>query len=256
MEPSLEINIEGFSGPFDLLCHLVESRQMQASKIKVGNLVRIYGAYLAHTRKASIEVIANFFFMAANLLLNKVTSLLPDQEETSGDFFEETEDPVVSEEELLERLARYLPYRNATAWLMTKKEGMDKRFRRIMEEEDLEPIYDLGDLYSLCVIWWNLIEKLRILREEAREDSFDAEEEIWNGVPESLPDEAQIQNRIMEITEKLALDSSLSLQELLMSVPSVKILVVTLLAVLEMCRMGTAKVSQETVFGDVKICAA
>ena len=72
-----EVSVDGFSGPLDLLCHLVESRQMQASRIKVAHLVRIYGAYLARTRSASAETIAEFFFMAAGVLLEKNRAPLP-----------------------------------------------------------------------------------------------------------------------------------------------------------------------------------
>jgi segregation and condensation protein A len=254
---NVEITIDGFSGPLDLLCHLVESRQMQASKIKVAQLARIYGAYLVRTQKASAETLAEFFFMVAGLLLQKTLSLLPSApEEYPGD--EEAADDLPGEEELMARLARYRPYRAATTCLEERKARQDRCFRRIPDEKEQdgefqeEPSYDIGDIYFLSRIWWGLIE--RASRRDNRTEDIPLEDE-WDGMPEALPEESQIQSRIVELEEKLAVNLALSLNALWAVSPSVKTLVVTLLAVLEMCRMGKVTIEQETLFSDVRICA-
>jgi segregation and condensation protein A len=250
---SLEISIEGFSGPLDLLCHMVESRQMQASKIKVTQLVRIYGAYLAKTKKASMDTLAEFFFMAAELLLQKALALLPSAPEEQ---IEEDTDLPIDEEEFLERLARYRPYRAATAWLEERKTYQDRCYRRIAVEEVYqgEPIYDIGDLYFLSRIWWGLIDRKSVSFNDTGSDE-DFLEEGWDGMPEALPEESQIQGRIAELEEKLFENPMLSFNALWALSPSIKVLVVTLLAVLEMCRMGKITIEQETLFSDVKISA-
>lgn len=254
---TFEVAIEGFSGPLDLLCHLVESRQMQASRIKVAHLVRIYGAYLARTRSASVETIAEFFFMVAGLLLEKTRSLLPDlSEETSPD----DEDSGLDEEALLETLARYRPYREAARWLWDRREAELRRFRRIVEDSDVpaagELEYDIGDLYILSRIWWGLFERYtRSHRQERSRLWEEADAVDWDGVPEALPEESQIQSRIEELEERLTQESVLSLRLLCGAAGSVKLLVVTLLALLEMCRMGKISIEQENLFSDVKILA-
>jgi segregation and condensation protein A len=251
----LEISIEGFSGPLDLLCHMVESRQMQASKIKVAQLVRIYGAYLAKTKKASMDTLAEFFFMAAELLLQKALALLPSAPEEER--FEEDMDLSIDEEELLERLARYRPYRAATAWLEDRKIRQDRCYRRIVAKEEVyqgEPIYDIGNLYFLSRIWWGLIDKKSLSSNNVGPDEFFPEEE-WDGMPEALPEESQIQSCIAELEEKLSESPALSFNSLWALSPSIKVLVVTLLAVLEMCRMGKIVIEQEALFSDVKIYA-
>jgi segregation and condensation protein A len=254
---NVEITIDGFSGPLDLLCHLVESRQMQAAKIKVAQLVRIYGAYLARTQKAPAETLAEFFFMVAGLLLQKTLALLPSAPE---EYFEDEElDDPAGEEELLARLARYRPYRAATACLEERKMRQDRCFRRIpdeAEQDEEEPSYDAGDLFFLSRVWWGLIERASRNREirRARYIAEDMEDE-WDGMPEALPEESQIQSRIVELEEKLSVNPVLSLNVLWAVSPSVKTLVVTLLAVLEMCRMGKVVIEQETLFSDVSIRA-
>ena len=256
---SVEIAIEGFSGPLDMLCYLVESRQMQASKIKMTQLVRIYGAYLSKTQKASVDALAEFFFMVAGLLLQKTLSLLPTAHDDTNSELQAEPDDEVLEEEMLERLARYRPYRAATSWLEERKARQDRHYRRVAAEEkgeEEEPRYDIGDLYFLSRIWWGLLE-----RRTALSHSFSSlaalagEEEEWNGMPSALPEESQIQGRIAELEEKLALHKELSLNALWMLSPSIQALVVTLLALLEMCRMGKTAIEQDTLFSDVKIRA-
>jgi segregation and condensation protein A len=264
---NIEVSIDGFTGPLDLLCHLVESRQMQASKIKVAQLVRIYGAYLSKTRNASAEVISEFFFMAANLLLQKVLSLLPsDKDDDLGEL--ETADEsydAITEEELLARMSRFSPYRAITSYLIERKEKQDRKFKKIylqtnnpLDEKKIL-IYELGDLYHLSKLWWNLLEAVN--KKNDLENEFSEEDECWDGVPGSLPDEARIQTRIDEIIEKLKVSSTLLLSSLieeqkLHSVRSVSAIVVTLLALLEMCRMKKISVFQEELFGEVRISAA
>lgn len=256
---SFDISIDGFSGPLDLLCHLVESRQMQASRIKVAHLVRIYGAYLARTRAASAETIAEFFFMVAGLLLEKTRALLPapDREVALE------EDPGLDEEAFLETLERYRPYREAARRLWERRERELRHFRRIAPEsgepeaprsEDLE--YDIGDLYFLSRVWWGLFERWSRSRTRGRDALWDEVEDAeWSGVPEALPEESQIQTRIGELEERLAREAVLSLSALCGAAKSVKLLVVTLLALLEMCRMGKIGIEQETLFSDVTILA-
>jgi segregation and condensation protein A len=255
----VEIAIEGFSGPLDLLCHLVEKRQMEASKIKMTQLVRIYGAYLSKTKKASVETLAEFFFLVARLLLQKTLSLLPAPEESLEDGVTgEGDDLAMTEEELLERLARYRPYRSATTWLEERKARQDRYYRRIVPEEEPyqgEPTYDIGDLYFLSRIWWGLLEKKKKKKTAFSGPEFEDIEEEWDGMPAALPEEAQIQGRIAELEGKLAVSSQLSLNALWALSPSVKALVVTLLAILEMCRMGKITIEQDALFSDVRILA-
>ena len=42
-----EIEIDGFSGPLDLLCHLIEQSEIEAAHISVSEVISIYTSYLA-----------------------------------------------------------------------------------------------------------------------------------------------------------------------------------------------------------------
>lgn len=46
---TLDINIKGYSGPFDLLCLLAEEGKFILTGIKISQLIKIYGLYLIKT---------------------------------------------------------------------------------------------------------------------------------------------------------------------------------------------------------------
>ncbi|MDR1741090.1 MAG: segregation/condensation protein A [Synergistaceae bacterium] len=251
----MDVTIEGFSGPLDMLCRLVESRQMQASKVKVTQIVRIYGAYLTKTGTASVDTLAEFFYDVAVLLLQKTLSLLPrnDPEPAEPDEGE-------TEAELMAALARYMPYRAAGRLLAERKERRERSLRRPPPEEDgfstPAPIREFGDIYFLSRLWWGILER-HLERKKGRAEWEDLDDGAW-GIPEAVvPEEASIQQRIEELDAALAVSRSLSLNSLLTEAEgsAVGVLVVTLLAVLEMCRMGKVTIEQETLFSDVTILA-
>ncbi|MBQ9565455.1 MAG: segregation/condensation protein A [Synergistaceae bacterium] len=264
MEP-LNISVEGFSGPLDLLCSLVESRELEASHIKVTELIRVYGVYLARTQHASVETLAEFFYMVAGLLLEKTRSLLPRNDALVEPPTEE-ELADVDEGALMEVLERYRPYRAAYLWLAERLEGEERCFRRLPGEDeekvqdpgDVE--YDVCDLYFMCRVWWGIYERYEQARRLRRAQLEVEDAADWDGfVNEPVPDEEQIGSRIAELSDRLQEEKELSLNALCRAEKSsargIKGLVVTLLALLEMCRMGKIVIDQEALFGDVKILA-
>jgi len=73
----LDVELEGFSGPLDVLCHLVESGGISASGISVSQLIRVYSEFLIENERATINEMAAFFSLIARLLLGKLKALLP-----------------------------------------------------------------------------------------------------------------------------------------------------------------------------------
>lgn len=241
-----QVEIEGFSGPLDLLCHMVECREIEASKVKVSEVVALYGAYLARSGNLPIAVLADFIVQAAHLVLQKALALLPgfQQEQEVSEGENEFEEP--SLENLLER---YRPYRRAAALLQQLKEKADRR--RFRKHEPMSPVYDLGDLYSLSTQWLELISAKAGACSDNEIEADDIE-----GVPPAIPDEVQVESRMARILEWLhAEHSGLSLEMILHQEPGRSSLVVTLLALLELSRCGQVKLIQKELFGDVFISA-
>jgi len=241
----LEVTVEGFSGPLDLLCCLVESREIELSKVKLGELLRVYGAFLSGSGKAPINVIADFITAAAGLLLKKVMTLFPDQETFEEDGPQEKE---MSEEDILLMLERYKPYRKARQLMEILKIQQERLFERSIHQEEY-PLYDLGDLYNLAAIWWRAIymKEVRTSQEDVRSII------LPEGIPMEVPEEAQVETRIQEIEVCIEGKKEIALKDLVHPSLSIPFFVVTLLALLEMARLKRIFIRQEEMFGDVII---
>ncbi|MBQ3625759.1 MAG: segregation/condensation protein A [Synergistaceae bacterium] len=267
--PDFVVSIEGFSGPLDLLCALVESKKFEASRVKITQLIKLYGAYLASNKNINADVLAEFFYMASGLLLEKTKSLLSKSKNADAqaddllneDFDLSGEDININinDNNIMERIARYRPYRKAFLWLADRLESEAKSFRRpviINKNNNLkqqEKIIDLSydeDIFSLAKIWRNIYKNYNLNKSRELELAEEESGADWDGFDKNAPDEEQIQIRIAELEDKLSANNIIYLNALC---SDLKNLVVTLLALLEMCRMGGVEIKQDNLFGDVKI---
>ena len=245
-----EVQLGAFSGPLDLLCHLVESREMDPAKLNLTELVSQYVQFLLESRRTTLNEMAEFFAFASRLLLRKVRSLFPQQpgEEAAEDISED--EYIETEEELQRMLENFRPYRAAASHLAALQAEREGSFVRIVDEEST-PFYDLGDLYSLSSRWWELLDRYN---ERRRRDRDDADDMPWDDIPDAVPEERQVEERMDELLA-LVRGKRLRLAELL-GERSRKTLIVTLLALLEMSRLGMIDIIQNETLGDVEIAAA
>ncbi|MDO9508775.1 MAG: ScpA family protein [Thermovirgaceae bacterium] len=242
---TLDVELEGFSGPLDLLCHLVETGEIQASNISVSELIRVYSDFLLRTERAGINEMAEFFSLMARLLLGKLKALLPSLPGLETPPGDEELDPGFLEEALI----RYRPYRMAAAYLGDLMRSRERSFIRGNPEEG-PPWYDLGDLYSLSMVWWEMVGRKK---DRTGHKVQLVEEAGWDGIPVATPDEEQVESRMEELRDLIAGRGSMLLSEIIGFSGTRQLLVVTFLALLEMTRLGIIHISQEELFGDVRI---
>ncbi|HPD96962.1 MAG TPA: ScpA family protein [Synergistales bacterium] len=240
-----EVELEGFSGPLDLLCNLVESGEVQASRISVSELIRVYYDFLLKNERAGINEMAAFFSLSARLLLGKLKSLLP---ALPGEEKPEIED-VPEGEDLFDALGRYMPYRRASAHMIELMRARARCFTRNSHEEG-PPWFDLGDLYSLSMVWWEIVSEKK---ERSEGQGRELENIEWDGIPVATPEEGQVEVRMDEIRELVSGKGFVFLSDILVRSSTRPLLVVTILALLEMARLGIIRISQEEMFGDVGI---
>ena len=128
-----EVQLGAFSGPLDLLCHLVESREMNPANINLTELVSQYVKFLLEGEKTTLNEMAEFFAFASRLLLRKVHSLFPSRigDDVNPDVDEQ--DYIETEEELQQMLENFRPYRTAAALLAFKQQQREKSFIRIWD---------------------------------------------------------------------------------------------------------------------------
>ena len=253
---SFQITLGDFSGPLDLLCHLVESRAMDASAVKLTDVLSQYVTYLVTTKRATLMELAEFFSLASRLLLRKVRALLPrldaedEPEEGLGDEIDEDAlgDNDLDEETLLAMLERFRPYRAAAMLLMERKAERERSFVRDAGEGG-PPWFDIGDLHGLATHWWGLIDDYSRHRAARTASGFMME------VPDAVPEEILVEARMAEIRDLLSDCRTATLRSLLARFGPDG-LIVTLLALLELSRLGQLDMVQSEAWGDVEIAAA
>ena len=247
-----QITLQDFSGPLDLLCHLVESNEIQASSVRLTDVLSQYVSYLVASKKTSLAEIAEFFSLASRILIRKVRSLLPgtaEEEDAAADggaFGEDSAgDGELSEEALAAMLERFKPYRHAAMKLDEMKKQRERSFVRISDEGG-PPWFDIGDLYSLSTLWWGLAE------EYSRNRARDSMAGFMEDIPDAAPQEIQVDHRMDDIRSLLAETEKTRLSSLLGHF-GYGGLIVTLLALLELSRLGSLGMTQTEEWGDIEI---
>jgi len=98
---ALEVFLEAFEGPLDLLLYLIRKQNFNILDIPMAEVTRQYLAYVEQIRRRNLELAAEYLLMAALLIDIKSRMLLPVKKADTG---EEVEDPRA---ELARRLLEY-----------------------------------------------------------------------------------------------------------------------------------------------------
>jgi segregation and condensation protein A len=204
--------------------------------------------FLLNSKRTSLNELAEFFSFVSRLLLKKVRSLFPASLQEDVDLEDFDEGYIETEDDLRRLLEEFIPYRKATSLLKTYQEERERSFNRVFDE-DSSPFYDLGDLYGLASRWWQLLEEYH----QRLKDTDLTQDDLWEDIPDAIPEERQVEERMDELLLQLQ-SNRLLLSEILYE-KNKKFLIVTLLALLEMSRLGMINLIQHKIWGDVEIAA-
>ena len=103
----LEVELPAFSGPLDLLLHLIQKQRISIYDIPIALICDQYHRFLEEMERLDLEVAADFLWMASWLLELKSKLLLPSRDDSEPD----------PRQELVERLLEYRRYRELAAML-------------------------------------------------------------------------------------------------------------------------------------------
>ena len=122
----LELDLEAFEGPFDLLLALVLREELDLGEIDVAGVVLAFVELLAERDELDLEACGEFLVLVAALLELKARALLAGDDVDLEDL-----DPALAAEELARRLAEYRRIKEAAAWLAERLEAERGRFFRV-----------------------------------------------------------------------------------------------------------------------------
>ncbi|MFQ3664597.1 MAG: ScpA family protein [Sphingomonadaceae bacterium] len=149
-EDVLNVSVEHWEGPLDLLLSLARANRVDLRAIPILPLVDQYLAFIARARALRIELAADYLVMAAWLAYLKSALLLP------APVSEEETDPDVLAERLRWRLARLAAMREAASALVTRDllgrdvfaRGAPEGLRRVTRAKVEASLYDLLSAYG------------------------------------------------------------------------------------------------------------
>ena len=115
---SLDLDLEVFQGPFDLLLALVLREEVDLLDVDLAEVVLAYVDHLEQAGELDLEAATEFLVLIAALLELKSRLMLPREEEE-----ELALDPGMAADELLARMLEYARYRGAAGWLHERFEA-------------------------------------------------------------------------------------------------------------------------------------
>ena len=164
---ALQVFLEAFEGPLDLLLYLIRKQNFNILDIPMAAVTRQYLAYVDEIRASNLELAAEYLLMAAMLIEIKSRMLLPVRKSDSG---EEAEDPRA---ELVRRLLEYERMKLAAVHLNELPQmGRDMQHAQVYVEQSLQPLFpevsaaDLRQAWAEIVRRAKLVQHHRISREE------------------------------------------------------------------------------------------
>jgi segregation and condensation protein A len=227
--------VEAFEGPLDLLLHLCRTNEIDLSRLPIQTITDQYLEHLQAIEFRDLETAGAFMVVAATLIYLKSKLLLPSPEPEEELLDEEGES---LRQGLEERLREYAHVRELGIWLAEREAEQALLFGRPGSEL---PSPDEIPLEDLSV---HLLEQAyrRLLDVQPSDEPRTVE-----------PEPFSVLERMAEVLSLLRHTWSLLFSSVVGGERTRAELVVTLLALLELVRLGQARIQQREPFGEIVI---
>ncbi len=243
---SVEVSIDAFEGPLDLLLHLITKEEIDIYDIPIVKITSQYMAYLNQMPEMDLEVTTEFLVMAASLLEIKSKMLLPEHQDEMALYEYAESDP---RRELVRRLVEYKIFKDAALKLREKEGTLDEV--AFKEQEELTAY---TKKFSVEELNQNLEEVLlqeamqRLIGKMARFD-----ENRKNFFKEIKRDLFTVEEKIDLINDKLLHSNYFTFEDLFHERLVKEEVVVTFLAVLELLKLKVISITQDKTFDTIHI---
>ena len=242
----LDIKLDVFEGPLDLLLHLIEKNKYNIFDIPIVEITQQYLEYLDSMEEDNMDVMSEFLVMAATLISIKSKMLLPKEEETEE---EEEDDPRA---ELVKSLLEYKMYKYASIELKDmsldasnayfKSPSIPKEVKEVKEE--IDPADIIGDL---------TMQKLSQIFQTLLRREIDRVDPVRSKFGTITRDEIRLEDRMVEIRNEIKGLRSINFRTLLGKKRGKMNIIVSFLAILELMKTGALIIRQDEMFGEILI---
>ncbi len=122
----LDLDLDAFEGPFDLLLTLVLREELEPADVDVADVVVTFVERLAELQQVDLDACGEFLVLVGALLELKARELFGEEQVDLGDL-----DPEEAAEELARRLEEYRRMKEAAGWLSQRLEAERDRYFRV-----------------------------------------------------------------------------------------------------------------------------
>lgn len=232
---SFHVNIQQYEGPLDALLDLIKRQRIDILDIPIAKITEQYLESIRRAEELDVEISGEFVMMAATLIHVKSKALLPTPPGVEEDTGEDTQ------EDLVRRLLEREKFLEAAQMLEAK---------RVVEESvwtvgsrEIEPDNDDAadrldvDLFDLVKTFSEVLDRLR------NDPTVEMDRET-----------VSVASRIRYVRRLLdASGGAITIGQILVNQSSVRAVVATFLALLEMVKAQAIELSQQETFGEIVI---
>ncbi|MBU1167716.1 segregation/condensation protein A [Patescibacteria group bacterium] len=229
---SYQVKIEKFEGPLDLLLELIEKEKLEITEVSLSKVTDQFLAFIEQNHDIEASFLADFLVVAAQLLFIKSKALLPS--------LELEEEASLTVDELEYRLKEYKKFKEIAQEIKrifhAPRYSFERKFFRPKQE-----LFYPGENLSLDALknsFENLIQY------------FEEQEKLEE---KSIEKTVSISEKITEIKSFLVKNQKLDFELMTSETKSKVDVVVTFLALLELVKQRSVKLSQERDFGNILI---
>jgi segregation and condensation protein A len=228
---ALEVFLEAFEGPLDLLLYLIRKQNFNILDIPMAGLTRQYLGYVDDIRHRNLELAAEYLLMAAMLIEIKSRMLLPPKPVATG---QDAEDPRA---ELVRRLLEYEQMKLAAARLNAlPQSGRDFLKAQVYIEQSLQPIFPdicAGDLHAA---WMGILKRAKLVQHH-----------------KITREELSVREHMSQLLKKLQGQRFVEFENLFDPRKGAPVLVVTFIAMLELAKEALIEITQAEAFAPIYV---
>ena len=228
---ALEIFLEAFDGPLDLLLYLIRKQNFNILDIPMAAVTRQYLSYVDEIRSRNLELAAEYLLMAAMLIEIKSRMLLPPKKTAEG---QEPEDPRA---ELVRRLLEYEQMKLAATRIAEVPQfGRDFLRAQVYVEQALKPRLPDVELADIQQAWADILKRAKLVQHH-----------------KISREELSVREHMSIVLRKLQGRRFAPFEDLFDPAKGVPVLVVTLIALLELAKETLVEITQAEAYAPIYV---
>ena len=228
---ALEVFLEAFEGPLDLLLYLIRKQNFNVLDIPLADVTRQYLDYVDQIRRHNLELASDYLLMAAMLIEIKSRMLLPPRKSADGS---EPEDPRA---DLVRRLVEYEQIKLAAARLDAMPLiGRDFLRAQVVIEQSLVPRFPEVNPDDLRAAWADILQRARLTQHHS-----------------ISREQLSVREHMSIVLRRLQGRRFVEFHELFDPARGQQVLVVTFIALLELARELLLEITQAEAFAPIYV---